>query len=300
MKVLITGIKGFVATNLSKFFTSEGVDYLAISLRGGWHNQVSLDDFDAVIHLAGLAHDLNSKSLEEDYYNVNSELTKQLYEAYINSSATKFIFLSSVKAAADSVIGVLKEVDAANPNTIYGKSKLKAERAIIDASLSSEKTYYILRPCMIHGSGNKGNLNLLYNFITRKIPYPLAAFENKRSFLSIGNFNFVINELLKTNDIPSGIYNVADTEPLSTNSVVKIISASVKIKAQLWYVPRSMIRALAKVGDVFSLPINSSRLSKLTENYVVSNEKLLNALRKDLPISSEEGLFITAGSFAKK
>ena len=300
MKVLITGIKGFVATNLSKFFTSEGVDYLAISLRGGWHNQVSLDDFDAVIHLAGLAHDLNSKSLEEDYYNVNSELTKQLYEAYINSSATKFIFLSSVKAAADSVIGVLKEVDAANPNTIYGKSKLKAERAIIDASLNSEKTYYILRPCMIHGSGNKGNLNLLYNFITRKIPYPLAAFENKRSFLSIGNFNFVINELLKTNDIPSGIYNVADTEPLSTNSVVKIISASVKIKAQLWYVPRSMIRALAKVGDVFSLPINSSRLSKLTENYVVSNEKLLNALRKDLPISSEEGLFITAGSFAKK
>ena len=81
---------------------------------------------------------------------------------------------------------------------------------------------------------------------------------------------------------------------------MKIISASVKIKAQLWYVPRSMIRALAKVGDVFSLPINSSRLSKLTENYVVSNEKLLNALRKDLPISSEEGLFITAGSFAKK
>ena len=300
MKVLITGIKGFVATNLSKFFTSEGVYYQAISLRGGWHNQVSLDDFDAVIHLAGLAHDLNSKSLEEDYYNVNSELTKQLYEAYINSSATKFIFLSSVKAAADSVIGVLKEVDAANPNTIYGKSKLKAERAIIDASLSSEKTYYILRPCMIHGSGNKGNLNLLYNFITRKIPYPLAAFENKRSFLSIDNLNFVINELLKTNDIPSGIYNVADTEPLSTNSVVKIISASVKIKAQLWYVPRSMIRALAKVGDVFSLPINSSRLSKLTENYVVSNEKLLNALKKDLPISSEEGLFITAGSFAKK
>jgi len=300
MKVLITGIKGFVATNLSKFFTSEGVYYQAISLRGGWHNQVSLDDFDAVIHLAGLAHDLNSKSLEEDYYNVNSELTKQLYEAYINSSATKFIFLSSVKAAADSVIGILKEVDAANPNTIYGKSKLKAERAILDASLNSEKTYYILRPCMIHGPGNKGNLNLLYNFITRKIPYPLAAFENKRSFLSIDNLNFVINELLKTNDIPSGIYNVADTEPLSTNSVVKIISASVKIKAQLWYVPRSMIRALAKVGDVFSLPINSSTLSKLTENYVVSNEKLLNALRKDLPISSEEGLFITAGSFAKK
>ena len=300
MKVLITGIKGFVATHLSKFFTSEGVDYQAISLRDGWHNQVSLDDFDAVIHLAGLAHDLNSKSLEEDYYNVNSELTKQLYEAYINSSATKFIFLSSVKAAADSVIGILKEVDAASPNTIYGKSKLKAERAIIDASLNSEKTYYILRPCMIHGPGNKGNLNLLYNFITRNIPYPLAAFENKRSFLSIDNLNFVIYELLKTNDIPSGIYNVADTEPLSTNSVVKIISTSVKIKAQLWYVPRIMIQALAKVGDVFSLPINSSRLRKLTENYVVSNEKLLNALRKDLPISSEEGLFITAGSFAKK
>ncbi|MDP4679990.1 MAG: nucleoside-diphosphate-sugar epimerase, partial [Cyclobacteriaceae bacterium] len=98
------------------------------------------------------------------------------------------------------------------------------EEYIQSQPLPQGKSYYILRPCMIHGPGNKGNLNLLYKLISNGIPYPLAAFENKRSFLSVENLCFVIRELLERDDIPSGIYNVSDDEVLSSNTLIKLIA----------------------------------------------------------------------------
>jgi nucleoside-diphosphate-sugar epimerase len=79
---------------------------------------------------------------------------------------------------------------------------------------------------MIHGPHNNGNLNLLYKFVSRNIPWPLGAFENKRSFCSIDNMIFIFNELIERDDIPSGIYNIADDEPLSTNELINLISKS--------------------------------------------------------------------------
>src|SRR5690606_31466401 len=102
-----------------------------------------------------------------------------LYDWYLKSKATKFIYASSVKAIADSVEGELTEDTPARPLTAYGISKLKAEEYIQQLSLGmTSKAFYILRPCMVHGPGNKGNLNLLYKFVTKGIPYPLGAFNN--------------------------------------------------------------------------------------------------------------------------
>ncbi|MBV5342376.1 nucleoside-diphosphate-sugar epimerase, partial [bacterium] len=92
---------------------------------------------------------------------------------------------------------------------------------------------YILRPCMIHGPGNKGNLNLLYNVVKRGIPYPLGAFENRRSFCSIDNLSFVINGLIE-NQVASGIYNVCDDETVSTNELIELISISLGKKSRIW------------------------------------------------------------------
>jgi nucleoside-diphosphate-sugar epimerase len=96
------------------------------------------------------------------------------------------------------VEGVLTEEVEPKPLTHYGKSKLMAEEYILSQPLSVGKSYYILRPCMIHGPGNKGNLNLLYQIVQKGIPYPLAAFENKRSFLSIENLCFIGAKTLKS------------------------------------------------------------------------------------------------------
>jgi len=214
--ILVTGSSGFVGQNLRKYLTEHGISVQALSLKETLP-PYSVYDADTIVHLAGKAHDLKNVSQPEEYYDVNFELTKKLYDAFLKSSAKKFIFISSVKASADQVEDVLKESDVPDPKTHYGKSKLMAEEYIQSQPLPEGKSYCILRPCMIHGPGNKGNLNLLYKLISKGIPYPLAAFENKRSFLSIENLCFVILEIVERNDIPSGIYQVADDEALSTN-----------------------------------------------------------------------------------
>ena len=295
MKIAITGATGFVGSNLQNHLKALH-DIESMSVRYSPNHQFKING-DAFIHLAGKAHDLKKVSNPQNYYEANFELTKQLFDAFLESSSTAFIFLSSVKAAADEVKGVLNEEVAANPLTHYGKSKLLAEQYILSKDIPVGKRVFILRPCMIHGPGNKGNLNLLYQIVAKRIPWPLGAFENKRSFCSIENVCFVINEILENESIPSGIYNLADDEAISTNKLITLIADSQNKKAHILKIPKGVILGIAKIGDVLKLPLNSERLQKLTESYVVSNEKMVKAIRKPLPYSAEEGLVKTFQSF---
>ena len=225
-------------------------------------------------------------------------MTQKIYDWFLQSSAGKFIFFSSVKAAADFVPGdILTEDIVPNPVGPYGESKIKAEEYILSHPATG-KQVYILRPCMIHGPGNKGNLNLLYGVVKKGIPWPLGAFENRRCFTSIGNLCFAIEGLL-TKDVASGIYNMGDDESLSTNELIAVICSALGKRAHIWHLPKGLMNGMAKVGDVLHLPLNSERLTKLTENYVVSNAKIKRALGVDrMPIRAEEGLTQTVKSFA--
>ena len=211
-----------------------------------------------------------------------------------------FITLSSVKAVSDEVEGILTEEHPPNPITHYGKSKLLAEHYILSKEIPEGKRVYVLRPCMIHGPGNKGNLNLLYKLVSKNIPWPLGAYDNKRSFCSIDNLMFIIKELIDREDIPSCIYNVADDEPLSTNQLIGLMAQSQNRNPRLWNVSRKFIEGIASIGDKFHLPLNTERLQKLTSSYVVSNAKLKAAIGKPLPVSSREGLLKTFKSFNNK
>lgn len=287
-KILITGRTGFICQNLQKFLGND-FEVETISLRYQKDQILSIDkSFDIVIHTAGMAHDLkNSKSLN-DYLESNFELTKQLYSAFLKSNAKKFLFFSSVKAVADSIENKLDLTKVPNPKTHYGISKRKAEEFIIKQN-NKNKIFYILRPCMIHGDGNKGNLNLLFNIIDAGIPWILGAFRNSRSFLSIDNLNFIVRELL-IGDIRSGLYFLSDSNPISTNSIVRRIGASVSKRIIILKIPKIIVKFFAIIGDFLKLPINSERLKKLTESYVVDNSNILQAINKKLPLTTEEGL----------
>lgn len=297
MRILITGASGFVGNYLVNYLRlNNKFEIKKISL----HSPIEMKDIfdsDIIIHLAGKAHDLKNTSNPEQYYQVNYELTKKMYDFYLKNTATKFIFISTVKAAADRVETILTEELIPNPLTDYGKSKLLAEEYIIKQNLPTHKSYFILRPCLIHGPGNKGNLELLYHFVKKGIPYPLASFENRRSILSIENLCFVLKELIERYDIPSGIYNVADDFPLSTNRVIQIMSETISKKTRFLRINKSLIKIIAKIGDFLPIPLNSDRLQKLTESYIVSNTKLKLTLKKPLPLTSEEGLRQTIQSF---
>ena len=295
MTITITGASGFVGQNLLRFLKKDN-DLVPLSIRFNQNKKFNLNS-SVVIHLAGKAHDLKKTFEDKEYYEANTELTKKVFNQFLESSSKVFIFMSSVKAAKDVVEGILSEDVIPDPVTVYGKSKLAAEEYILSKEIPKNKRVYILRPCMIHGPNNKGNLNLLFNFVSKGIPYPFGKYVNKRSFVSVDNLCFVIKELIDSSKIESGIYNIADDISLSTIDLVQMMSEILCKPTRILKVPKLIIRFIAKVGDFLPLPINSERLIKLTENYEVSNLKIKNAIQKKLPISSSEGIKKTLISF---
>ena len=291
MTIFLTGATGFVGNTIKKYLNNS---FQFFDLK----RQEIIDiKEDIVLHFAGKAHDLKKVSNAEEYYIDNTELTKKVFDAFLHSKAKVFIILSSVKAIADTVKGELTEEYSPQPKSDYGNSKLLAEQYILSKPIPDGKRVYILRPCMIHGSGNKGNLNLLFKIVSKGLPWPLGEFENKRSFCSIGNLCFIINELIENEKIPSGVYNIADDDPVSTNELISLIAQSQKKNFKIWNVPKSIIIFFSKLGDLFRLPLNTERLNKLTETYIVSNQKIRKAINKPLPINSKVGLLKTFNSF---
>lgn len=336
MNILITGIHGFVGTNLVQALKAEhsiyGLDIVTPNKEGivktfTWEELAVLPPIDAVIHLAGKAHDTKNQTERQVYFDINTTLTQKIYDWFLTSGAKKFVFFSSVKAAADKVEGILTEDVVPCPKGPYGESKIKAEEYLLKSQESRTKNKkqrtkikedreenkeqgeetrntkpemqksYILRPCMIHGPGNKGNLNLLYNLVKTGIPWPLGAFENKRSFTSIDNLTFIIANLLQK-DIESGIYNICDDESISTNDLIRLFSKVLNKKLRIWNLNKNLIENIAKLGTKLHFPLNEERLQKLTENYVVSNNKIKEYLEiKELPVRASDGIIKTINTF---
>ena len=284
MKFLITGAYGFVGTNLCKYLAEKGHECLALDIPAAkrddvpyvsfytWDELDKLPVVDAVVHLAGKAHDLKKVASEQSYFDINVGLTEKIFAA---AKTTRFIYFSSSKADANG--------------NAYGRSKLAAEQFLNGRAI-------VLRPAMIHGPGNKGNLNLLWGIARRGLPWPLAAFENKRSFTSIANICAAVEALCERGE--NGIYPIADDEMISTNRLIELIAETCGKRAKLWRVPKGVMRMVAKIGDVLHLPLNTERIVKLTEDSFVNNSHLKSQLGwKLMPIRAEEGMRRTLRRF---
>jgi nucleoside-diphosphate-sugar epimerase len=314
MNILITGIHGFVGSNLVAALKEQhsiyGLDIVSPQIDGvvktfSWNELEQIPSVDLIIHLTGKAHDTKKQTDAQVYFDINTGLTQKIFDWFLATEVRKFIFFSSVKAAADRVEGeLLTEEIVPTPKGPYGESKLLAEQYILDHLPNPEsqnpepiKRVYILRPCMIHGPGNKGNLNLLYQVVKKGLPWPLGAFQNKRSFMSIDNLSYIIRLMIER-EIEPGIYQVSDDEALSTNELFSLIAEAQNRKVRIWNIPPKLIILLARVGDIFHLPLNSERLNKLTESYPVSNQKIKKVLGiAEMPVSARDGLKKTLESF---
>ena len=301
MELLVTGANGFVGTNLRSYLEAKGHRCLKLDVSNadfGWDEleKIPWDELDAVVHLAGKAHDLKKVASEQSYFDVNVGLTQRIFSALCtekekvkvkSEKVTTFIYFSSSKAFATG--------------NAYGRSKLAAEEYLKaeQANKPNIRTI-ILRPAMIHGPGNKGNLNLLWGLARRGWPWPLAAFENKRSFTSIGNVCAAVEALCDDKVKVEGeqrnlnTFPLADDEMLSTNRLIELIAEACGRKPRLWRLPKGLMRLAARIGDVAHLPLNTERIEKLTEDSFVDNAALKRALGWDrMPIRAEDGMRAT-------
>lgn len=312
MNILITGIHGFVGSNLVTALSEKhalyGLDIISPEKKGvvrtySWKDldNDQLPVIDAIIHLAGKVHDTKNEAKSKVYFKVNTDLTKKICDYFIQKRIRKFMFFSTVKAAADSVrADFLTEDIVPAPVGPYGESKIAAENYILAQPVQEGQSVYILRPCMIHGPGNKGNLNLLYQVVRKRIPWPLGSFENRRTFTSIDNLCFVVEGFMEK-DIASGIYHMGDDESLSTNELIEVMCATMGRKACIWHISRALMEGVATIGTILHLPLNFERLRKLTESYVVSNAKIKKALGiEKFPVRAKAGLIKTIQSFQNK
>ncbi len=311
MRILITGIHGYIGSNLvitlKDYHIIYGVDIVSPQKDGvvrtySWEDMESgrLPDVDAIIHLAGNARDTAVMSALDEYIQTNTVLTAKCFDYFLTQrNIRKFIFFSSVKAAGNIVADtILTEDVEPSPSGPYGISKYKAEEYILSKlPAAQQREVIILRPCMVHGSHNNDNLSLLYKYIRRGLPWPLGAFDNRRSFTSMPNLQLVISKLL-CRHIESGIYNMADDKPLSTKDLIELIGTVSGRKSKIFNLDKRLIYAAAKLGDLLHLPLNSFRLNKLTDNYVVSNAKIKETLGLErMPIDARAGIINTIKSF---
>ncbi|QBK77613.1 NAD-dependent epimerase/dehydratase family protein [Myroides odoratimimus] len=299
--IVVFGASGFIGMNMLSTLGKE-FDIDSSSLRD-LANVEKIYQNDIIINLVGKAHDHKGEATEQDFYYANYELVKELYTTFIKSDAKLFIHVSSIAALEENGrASILTEDMDCNPISWYGQSKRKAEEYLLSQDIPNGKKVIILRPTMVHGPGDKGNLTLLYKIISKGFPYPLAKFDNQRSFLSIGNFSFIISEIIKKSDIiDSGVYHICDDKAISTSTIISLIGEITGKKVSKLFIPKNIVKCIAKIGDFLPIPLNTNRLVKMTSNLVVSNNKIKSVLRINrLPIKAEDGMRETLISFNNK
>ncbi|HQQ96806.1 MAG TPA: NAD-dependent epimerase/dehydratase family protein [Cyclobacteriaceae bacterium] len=313
MNILITGASGFVGRGLLEYLSDKSDTTLFVHSRSReWISKLTfagriipldvctteilnVNNIDCVIHLAGIAHDLDGKYTPADYEKVNTQGTIQMFDAFNKSTARVFVFMSSIKAAVDTAETPVDEDVVPAPTTPYGKSKQNAEAGLLAYSMPPGKFLYILRPVMIHGKGNKGNLNLLYRYVQYGLPYVFGAYDNQRSFLTADNLNFIIHRIMQ-GSYPSGVYHVCDDAPFSTTELISIIAHNMDRSPRIWSLPKRIIEPLFSLSSALGIPASRYK-TKLTESLVASNARIKKVLGVDLPVSAHEGLSRTLKSF---
>lgn len=293
MKLLITGASGFIGTHLIYELSEFSIDAISSSqakIHGidkcySWDKLDEITNtYDAIIHLAGLAHDTTNQRTEKDYFDVNVGLTKKLLGIGERLQIKTFVYLSSVKAVVDSVAHhTLNEEEDSSATHVYGRSKREAENIILNHNSKFSKL--IFRPVLVYGPNQKGNLNTLEKFVLKGIPLPIKGWNNKRSVLFVKNLCSIVCSSLHKR-IESGVYFVADDQPVSTEQLLNYIGKGLGAKPRLFSIPQFIIKTMLD----FPLRSIRSQANKVFGSLEVSNRKLTSALNiETMPYSTEEG-----------
>ncbi|NCN95802.1 MAG: NAD-dependent epimerase/dehydratase family protein [Bdellovibrionales bacterium] len=199
-KVLLTGSSGFIGRHFISDFKRH-YDIRTTNLRALDPSQIDFLEIETVVHCAGLAHQMDRSPPEEEYFEVNCNLSVKLAKAAKEAGVLHFIYFSTSHVFGDSgtlslTNPPLSPASSCHPTDGYGKSKLAAEKELL--SLSSKSfTVSIVRPPLVYGRGAKGNIPRLGKLIQRIPILPLGYGKNRRSLIYIGNLTAFIDTLIR-------------------------------------------------------------------------------------------------------
>lgn len=318
--VLVTGATGFVASHLLPLLHQQGWQITAALRRpfrqrpsiplnsvtvgeidGQTRWEEALQGVDAVVHLAARAHILrdDAPNPEAEFRRVNVEGTANLVRQAIAAGVQHFILISSIGAMATLSCDRLNENSPCRPDTPYGRSKLQAERALVDLARDSCMTWTILRPTLVYGAGNPGNLARLLHWVDRGFPLPFASINNRRSFLFVGNLTDAIALCLTHPGAIGQTFLISDGQDVSTPQLIRLIAAAAGKPCRLVPVPPRLLKHADRVRGAIarSLPSNPSTLERVLGSLSVDGNRIRTALNWQPPFTLERGL---AESFGEK
>jgi nucleoside-diphosphate-sugar epimerase len=301
--ILVTGASGFVGRHLIPSLVHRGAKVRATSRRAveagfpEWVEWVKvdplgaetdlapvLDGVDIVIHLATLAHETDPRDQpdESEFMAVNADGSRRLAAAALKAGMGRFVFISSIKAVAESGDVLVDEQSPPRPISPYGRSKLAAELALGRVFNDSPADWCVLRPVLVYGPGNPGNMARLLSLVKSGLPLPLGGIRNRRSFVFVGNLVAAIVQVASTPGVPGRVFHVADDEAVSTPELIREIAAAAGRRVRLWSVPHWALSLAAATGDVASAAglrtgLDSYSLRRLESSLTVSNQALKTA-----------------------
>ncbi|WP_036487782.1 NAD-dependent epimerase/dehydratase family protein [Myxosarcina sp. GI1] len=315
MKVLITGATGFIGSRLIPRLERENNCQLYAAIRhqqqlpttvtpivvgeidGNTEWNQALKDIDTVVHLAGRAHVLDEKAANPaaEFIRVNIEGTANLVRQAIKAGVKHFIFISSIGAMTTLCDRLLTEDYPPNPDTPYGRSKLKAEKAIVELTKNSYMTWTILRPTLVYGKGNPGNMASLVKLVRTGLPLPFGAIKNRRSFLYVGNLVDAIAVCLAHPQAKNRMFLIGDNQILSTPELIQIIARNLDRRSFLLPIPASILKLLGYMGDGIEnfwqkFPFNSTAVNRLLGSLAIDNSDICQTLNWKPPYTTESGL----------
>lgn len=314
MKILITGANGFVGNAVWRRFEAQpGVSVVGsvrtpeiekkndrwfsvgeLTASADWSGL--LKGVEAVVHTAARVHVLNEVATDPlaEFRRINVDGTMQLARQAAASGVKRFVFVSSIKVNGESTVRgrPFHSDDVPSPSDPYGVSKLEAENALRELALSSGMELVIVRPPLVYGPGVKANFAAMMRWLSRGVPLPLGAIENRRSLVALDNLVDLLAVCVQHPAASGQIFLVSDGEDVSTTQLLREMGIALGCKARLIPLPAALLEwggALVGKREV---------ARRLCGSLQVDTEKTCTTLQWRPPISLAAGLKKAAKDFS--
>jgi nucleoside-diphosphate-sugar epimerase len=270
MKVVVTGAGGFVGQEVCAALLEVGHTVHALARRpfaaaasGAAFKLTLIEDLadsagaaewfagaEAVIHLAARVHHVSERLGDaEPLYARDVQIARHVALAAHRAGARRLVFMSSIKALADSsAAGVaLARSGVPRPVDPYGRAKLAAERELEAVSAFRGLEVAVIRAPLVYGAGAGANFRQMVRWVRRGVPLPLAGVQNRRSIVSTDNLAQSVLRCLGPLSGSYNIYHVSDPAPVSTPELLHHIAAALNMQPRLYSVSTPLLESLCRL-----------------------------------------------------